>query len=219
MINQNISFQNKSIELFGEESSPRVFYFHLEGDISLIKEWVNEHHQLAIFISHCDWERDFTPYPHEKVFKGGNDFIGEADFYLKQLIGEIIPTLNHQYNLQNKEKVLCGYSLSGLFAIYASTKTNLFSSIIAASSSLWYPSFIDYLKENTSYARDIYLSIGEKESQTKNEVLSKALECQLEAFTLYRMQNKNTILDINPGGHFQDSEERIIKGLEWLIEG
>ena len=64
---------------------------------------------------------------------------------------------------------LAGYSLAGLFALYAAHKAKAFSRFVAASPSAWFPRFVDFAK-TTPFAtkpQHIYLSLGDAEAKTK----------------------------------------------------
>lgn len=69
---------------------------------------------------------------------------------------------------------LAGYSLAGLFAIYAACKTDVFSRIVSASGSEWFPGFEEYLKSHDFIKKPvcIYLSLGDIEAKAKNKVLA-----------------------------------------------
>ena len=59
---------------------------------------------------------------------------------LRFLTEQVIPTLEQQYPLpENVKIILGGYSLAGLFALWASTQTDLFYGVAAASPSVWFP--------------------------------------------------------------------------------
>lgn len=179
---------------------------------------LNEHPFLLCNIIVNDWFSLLSPYPHEKVFHGGVDFKGEGNSFLRTLTQEIIPEIESHMKRKPEKRILLGYSMAGLFGIYASTKTNIFSSVGSISGSLWYPDFIDYLKTHPSKADTIYLSLGDKESETKNRFLSRGLACQFEALDIFNRQNKNVLFELNHGGHFIDEEYRIKKGLDWLLD-
>ena len=57
-----------------------------------------------------------------------------------------------------------GYSLGGLFSLWALTQAEQFGAGASISGSLWYPEFLKYL-ENCSAPQDkiVYLSLGDRE--------------------------------------------------------
>ena len=79
-----------------------------------------------IAIDGIDWNRDLSPWPAEKSFRGGEDFGGGAPEFLKRFIQLIEETEAHilrepEYSILNKtvHRAVAGYSLAGLFALFA----------------------------------------------------------------------------------------------------
>ena len=60
-----------------------------------------------------------------------------------------------------------GYSLAGLFSLWAAYQTDVFSGIAAASPSVWFPGFIEYMKEHEIKSETVYLSLGDREEKTR----------------------------------------------------
>ena len=71
-----------------------------------------------------DWNRDFSPWKASAAF-GNEDFQGKADKTLQWLINNLIPTIKERYGL-DREIYLIGYSLSGLFSLWAAYETDIF---------------------------------------------------------------------------------------------
>ena len=44
-----------------------------------------------VCIDGVDWDRDLSPWPAEKVFRGGADFSGGAEAFLQVLLQNILP--------------------------------------------------------------------------------------------------------------------------------
>lgn len=163
-----------------------------------------------LFLEDLDWNRDLSPWPEKRAFKGGEDFAGGADALLEALLQVL-----DQANLPEMPVYLAGYSLAGLFALYACTRTDRFAGAASCSGSLWYPGFIEYLKRSELHGDQIYLSLGDQESRSKSPLLSKVGECTEEAHELLSAGRK-TAFEWNPGNHFQQETERLLKGLRWL---
>ncbi|MCD8397614.1 MAG: hypothetical protein LUD12_10640 [Lachnospiraceae bacterium] len=68
-----------------------------------------------------------TPWPIPPISKGDTPCSGGADIYLKQLTGELLPQIEASLLFPPEYCVLAGYSLAGLFAVYAAYKTDSFS--------------------------------------------------------------------------------------------
>lgn len=179
---------------------------------------------ILVSISNLDWNNEMTPWYSKKINKYGEEFLGKADEYIQVLLDEIIPEIKKyiEENLKVKIKkyTIAGYSLAGLFAIYASYKTNIFSRIVSASGSLWFPKFVDFVKENkiSSNVEKIYFSLGNKESKVKNNVLQTVGENTKEIERIYKSQGIKTIYEENEGNHFKDASLRMAKGIKWILE-
>ena len=113
--------------------------------------------------------------------------------------------------------ILGGYSLAGLFALWASYQTDRFEGIVAASPSVWFPKWIEYATINKPLAKSIYLSLGDKEEKTKNPVMAQVGNAIRKQEELLKGQVEKTILEWNPGNHFVDSEKRMAKGFAWVM--
>ena len=80
-----------------------------------------------------NWNDALSPWKSPAVW-GKQGFGGNAADTLRFLTERGIPTLKQQFRLpENVKIILGGYSLAGLFALWASTQTDLFYGIAAAS--------------------------------------------------------------------------------------
>ena len=78
------------------------------------------------------WNDALSPWEAPAVW-GKQGFGGNAAETLRFLTERGIPTLKQQFRLpENVKIILGGYSLAGLFALWASTQTKLFYGIAAA---------------------------------------------------------------------------------------
>lgn len=170
---------------------------------------------LALIRNCCD-EDDMSPYKIDQVQK----FSGRADEYMKILSSSIVPEIEKRLLQKPQEYILVGYSLAGLFSIYTMYHTMLFSKIVSCSGSLWYPQFIDYVKENSlNYKPEkIYFSLGDLEKKTRNKLYQNVEKCTAEIEQMYASLGIKTTLEFNKGGHFQDINLRIAKGITWVLE-
>ena len=104
---------------------------------------------------------------------GKQGFSGNAADTLSFLTEQVIPTLKQQFRLPEDVKIILGgYSLAGLFALWASTQTDLFYGIAAASPSVWFPGWMEFEQRHPIQAQRVYLSLGDKEEHTKNAVMA-----------------------------------------------
>ena len=67
--------------------------------------------------------------------------------------------------------VLGGYSLAGLFALWAGTEEP-FGGIVAASPSVWYREWISYATTHPSRSAHVYLSLGDREHRSKTPIMA-----------------------------------------------
>lgn len=73
---------------------------------------------------------------------------------------------------RKQKLILGGYSLAGLFALWSAYQTDLFSGIVAASPSVWYPDWMEYAQANQVKTSALYLSLGDREERTRNLIMS-----------------------------------------------
>ena len=131
---------------------------------------------LAAF-SIRDWNKELSPWEAPPVF-GKQPFGGGAGETLAFLTQHLLPELRGRCVL-GKNGVLClgGYSLAGLFALWAGTRTSLFTGLAAASPSVWFPGWLDYVKADPIRAPYVYLSLGDREERAKNPVMASVGSC------------------------------------------
>ena len=228
---KTIESENKNIiiyydENYKEDKVPVIILNTFDEDGQEIwdktKKLTNKGYVL-VSISNIDWNKEMSPWYMDKLFKGEDEYTGKADEYIKILTEKIIPEISNvirellHKNIGNY--IIAGYSLAGLFAIYSLYKTNIFSSAISCSGSLWYPNFIEYIEGNDlkRIPNKIYFSLGNKESKTKNELMSKVEEKTKYAEQYYNNNKIETIYEENEGNHFQDVSYRIAKGIRWIL--
>ena len=78
---------------------------------------------------------------------------------------------------KDKQYIIGGYSLAGLFSLWASYQTDTFKAVASASPSMWFPGFIAYMKDNEIKTDAVYLSLGDKEMNTRNPVMATVGDC------------------------------------------
>lgn len=64
----------------------------------------------------------------------------------------------------------------------------------------------------------LYLSLGDKESKTKNPYLKTVQKNTEELAEFYQRQNIQTVFQRNAGNHYANATERTAAGLLWLLE-
>lgn len=165
------------------------------------------------------WNADLSPWAIPPVYKNDEPFTGGADAYLETLTGEIIPPIIRELGNEPAYVALAGYSLAGLFAVYAMYRTKLFSRIASASGSLWYPGFMDYAKSHklASLPQKLYLSLGNREARTRNQIMAKVEQNTGALYDHYKSLGVEAVFEMKPGNHFRDAAQRMAKGIVWLV--
>ena len=224
MTAQTIQIRNRPCRIYGE---PYAEYLLLqmtgehelqsmESEVAAIAQ--SAHHFLFAAIPVESWNDALSPWKSPAVW-GKQGFGGKAGETLRFLTDQVIPSLKQRFDLpENVKIILGGYSLAGLFALWASTQTNLFYGIAAASPSVWFPGWMEFEQQRPIQAQRIYLSLGDKEERTKNIVMAvvgdniRTLHSQLIA------RGADCTLEWNSGGHFKDADLRTAKAFQWAME-
>ncbi|MCR5010896.1 MAG: esterase [Lachnospiraceae bacterium] len=155
------------------------------------------------------WNDDLSPWKSPPVF-GKDGFGGLAEETLSRVL---------QYTGdKSRSYYIGGYSLAGLFALWAAYQTDIFKGVAAASPSVWFLGFTDYMKEHDIKTEAVYLSLGDKEEKAKNPVMASVGDRIREAEVLLRDRGINTVLEWNPGNHFTDAGLRTAKAFAWVLK-
>ena len=184
----------------------------IEKETAHIKELTGGQNFCLKAVRVNSWNTDLSPWPAPAVF-GDEDFGEGASRTLEILLREIIPEI-----LSENEKIyLGGYSLAGLFALWAGYQTDFFEGIAAASPSIWFPGFTDYMRANTFRAGAVYLSLGDREERTKNPFMSQVGNAIRDGYAVLRNAGFNCTLEWNKGNHFKNPDLRTAKAFAWLM--
>ena len=220
----SFELEGKKISIFGSknESSPLVI-LNTYGDEDQAV-W-NECRKLncspfyLAAISNLDWNNELSPWECPALYKNDGGFFGGADSYLSLLTEKIIPAVCDSIGTKPSYLALAGYSLAGLFAIYAAYKTDIFSRIVSASGSLWFPGFEEYVKSHNFIKKPdcIYLSLGNTEAKAKNKVLATVQNKTESIFELYKSLEIPAVFELNKGNHFTEAALRTAKGIKWIL--
>ncbi|MBO5209099.1 MAG: alpha/beta hydrolase [Lachnospiraceae bacterium] len=197
-----------------------MVYLHTAAE-EAAKVWELSTKDFALIaIEGINWNRDLSPWYHEKVFAGGEDFEGKADEYLHLLTNSLLPKIEEACGIVPKQRYLTGYSLGGLFAVYAMYHTSIFEGIGSISGSLWYDGFCTYVENHTIMCNPgkIYFSLGDKEAASARGSMRTVLSCTEKIAEKFRHDGIKTIFEMNPGNHFNEVPMRIWKGIRWLLQ-
>lgn len=172
-----------------------------------------------VTISDLDWNHDMVPWDSPPAFKNADSCTGGADDYLQLLTEEIIPTAEKKIAGVPCWRGIAGYSLAGLFALYSIYQTDVFSRVGSMSGSLWFPGMKEYIFSHEPKRRPdhMYFSLGDKESKTRNPVLKTVRQNTEEIHAFYQGKGIDTVLQMNPGNHYNHAAERTAAGIVWML--
>jgi len=171
-----------------------------------------------VTISGLHWNQELSPWPVGTVVSRDDNFSGEASQWVPLLTGEVVPAVERLLDTPPEWRLLAGYSLAGLFAVWAACQTDVFTRILSASGSMWYPRWLEYAAEHQLMARAIYLSVGDKESTSRNAVLQTVGERTQALAAMMADRGIPTKFELNPGNHFKNPPLRVAKGIKWLMD-
>lgn len=179
----------------------------MEHEASLIREQAGM--DFSLLGVRVDWFRDLSPWPAPAVYRGiaFGDGAQETLNQILELTGE-----------PGKRYILGGYSMAGLFALWAACRTDAFSAVAAASPSVWFPGFTEYMKAGTVKTGRVYLSLGRQEEKTRNPAMATVGARIREIHAWLASQAIPCRLEWNEGNHFVDLDERMAKGFAWAME-
>ena len=189
----------------------------LDNEVAEIQKNTDKQFSLIAFKIE-DWNNELSPWEAPSAF-GNKSFGSGAKDTLEFIESKLIPTVKEKYNFSDDVKVILGgYSLAGLFSLWSAYKSDTFSGIAAASPSVWFSGWEEFMDNNTPLSNTIYLSLGDTEEKTKNKVMSAVRDNIIKQEQLLKNDNINTILEWNKGGHFSNSDLRVAKAFVWCIE-
>ena len=187
----------------------------MADEAAQIREKTDAPFLLAAFAVE-NWDDELSPWPAPAAF-GDGEFGGAAQDTLEYALGELIPAVEARCPAREAQRwLLGGYSLAGLFALWASARTDRFSGVAAVSPSVWYPGWLDFARRNPTRAGRVYLSLGDREEKARNPVMARVGDAVREQYALLK-GGPACVLEWNPGNHFADPEGRTAKGFAWLL--
>ena len=191
------------------------------------------------------WEENFSPWCAPRVFAKGPNFGDGAQKTLDTLVNQVIPWTESELTEPPAYRVLVGYSLAGLFSLWAgvtqagvsrsgapqqvargcqpdNAPTPTFQRIGAVSGSFWFPGLLDYVDQQLSGGAvgltHAYLSLGDREARTPNPQIMHVRENAELLASRLESAGITSMFELNRGNHFQNVEGRMQKALEWLVK-
>lgn len=180
---------------------------------NLIKQFTNASF-IYIPVSVKEWNNELSPWKAAPVF-GSEGFAGGAVTTLRCILEKYVEP--HMKEPDTKI-ILGGYSLAGLFSLWSGYECDAFYGIAAASPSVWYPDWMEYIEKNTMKAEKVYLSLGDKEEKTRNNVMARVGECIKTQYDRMVLEGKKVTLEWNKGNHFTEADIRLSKAFAWCME-
>lgn len=164
------------------------------------------------------WDDSLTPWPAPGLRKGEKDFGGRAAETLAELTRAAIPALESRNGLTPARRAICGYSLGGLFSLYAFAQDVRFAACVCLSGSLWYPGWIDHLREREfpGAGRYAYFSLGKKECKAGPRIMRSVQDNTEACAEICRERGCAVDYVLGPGNHMQHHTERLAAGLAAL---
>ena len=201
--------------VYGSESAPNVLIqaaddhdrAGMEDEVKAIRARTGEEFCLAA-VPVGNWNRDLSPWEAPAVF-GNEGFGGKA--------AETLDRILEMFRDDPRRLYIGGYSLAGLFALWAATRTDRFAGVAAASPSVWFPDYTDYMRANRIRTGAVYLSLVDREEKTRNPVMAAVGSRIRQAEEILAGQGVKTVLEWNPGNHFRDAGERTGKAFAWIL--
>lgn len=204
-----------------------VLHIYNENDNDNVILWIMGQHErhyldflsrnlncLLVAFEVKNWNDDLSPWYAPAVFKN-DDFQGNGQQTYQIITNDIIPYLQLHY--QYDKIYIAGYSLAGLFSLYVFHRCNLFAGVASCSGSLWYKDFDEFVKQYPKMNKKIYLSLGDKENQTRNQIMASVKDKTEKLYQIYKINNL-CIYKLNKGNHFQNVNCRMLEGMLWLLE-
>ena len=186
-------------------------------DTSALQELSTRFETNIVAISEMDWNDDMTPWKAPAVKEG--EFGGRGGQFLDRLRGDIFFNLESSLQIRNPKRYLVGLSLSGLFAVWAGIMQPLFEGVASISGSFWYDGFAEWLlKQETLKCVRFYISMGEKEKETKVKRFANIEDDTTKVVETLMLKGADVAFEVTEGGHNSPVVPRIEKSVVSLLE-
>ena len=104
-------------------------------------------------------------------------------------------------------------------ATWAAFNTSLFRRTASVSGSLWYPGFVDYVRDHelAPTVERMYFSVGNRERKVPNRTMRSVQDDTIRIRSLVEERGVRTTFDLNSGNHFTGFARRMRKALAWTL--
>ena len=218
-----LSIANRPCRLFGSETpdcilvqpSARHEHASLEAEVTQLTALIGRPF-LLVTIELDDWTIGLMPWPDGNISRdpeAGKHGQETLDYILQSLL----PELERRFG--SRPVILGGYSLGGLFALWASCQTDRFQAIAAASPSVWIHGWIPFSKKMMPMAEAVYLSLGDREEHVKNQAIARVGDNIRTYYELLRthLDPEHCTLVWEEGGHFNDNAGRLARAFAYSV--
>ena len=171
---------------------------------------------LLVTIELEDWTIDLMPWADGNISRDP-----EAGKHGQETLGfiveDLIPELEQRYG--TLPVILGGYSLGGLFALWASCRSDRFTAVAAASPSVWIHGWLPFAKKNAPLSEAVYLSLGDREEHVKNQAIARVGDNLRSYYELLQKQLSpdRCTLVWEEGNHFNDNAGRLARAFAWCL--
>ena len=216
--------QNRICHIYGDSSAEYLLLqmadehdlAGMEREVEAIRRQTAQPFLLAA-VQVENWNDDLSPWPAPPVW-GKQRFSGGAGETLAWL-QQAVPVIREQFAMQEDCKIILGgYSLAGLFALWAATQINTLYGVAAASPSVWFPGWQKYETTRPIQIRHVYLSLGDREEHTKNKTMAIVGDNIRALHSALIRSGTDCTLEWNAGGHFKDADLRTAGAFAWVME-
>ncbi|MCI5547447.1 MAG: alpha/beta hydrolase-fold protein [Clostridiales bacterium] len=166
-----------------------------------------------------EWDRDYAPWPSDEL--RGRPIDGGGAALYRETVDALLPALKARFDGVERTGII-GYSLGGLFALYAASQSDSpFDCAASVSGALWYEGFADYAA-GAPFPRlsRAYLSLGRREAghgrgpMGRVDVATQRIAGALST----RLGDENVRFEWNNGGHFFEIPQRLGRAITWLCK-
>lgn len=122
----------------------------LDKEIGHIKNLIDSPFVFAAF-EIKDWNNELSPWAAPPVF--GNKSFGNGAKKTLDFIEKIfIPKLKYKFGA-DIPIILGGYSLAGLFSLWAAYSSDKFNAVATVSPSVWFPDWLKFIEDRSPFQK------------------------------------------------------------------
>lgn len=155
------------------------------------------------------WNADLSPW---EFHEGNKDFAGHGKLFFEKIMAVCEKVSEEKAGVKI---VLGGYSLAGLFSLWAGYESDCFHGIVSCSGSLWFPDFVDRYHSKPINAQTVYMSLGDREKRCRDRMMAEIEKRTLMLYDELPCDDKMMVME--RGNHFTECMDRMIRGYIWIL--